>query len=201
MREANQVLTAGGADKATDGVPLLKFLREKKKLSRMELSRLTRLSTYQVEGLEGKGAQSHLARVFLYIKALGYKVEDVVNLMESGFEQKESAFLRGILGKPLHETNFETGIKLLTYLEENGNFLGQLELGVGKVLGKGNFPAGDVLLGVVREGTLVIDLLAKQTVHKKNHFFLFPGSMPVEFSNGDNVCQVSALLFCVTYPR
>ncbi len=181
--------------------PLLKLLREKKKISRTKISKLTQLSTYQVEGLEGKNTQNQIDKIILYIRALGYKVDGVLSLMESGFHETEAKFPRGVLGKPKSETSFQDGVKLLTYLQEKGNFFGQLQLAVGKSMARECFPISDVVLGIVREGTLVIDTFVKQTVHKKDHFFVFPGYLPAEFINGDSFTQASALLFSVKYPH
>ena len=179
---------------------LLKLLREKKKVSRTEVSRLTQLSTYQVEGLEGRGSQSHLAKIFLYIKALGYKVEDVFNLIESSLHQKEGKLQRGVLGSPLHEIEFERGVKLSTCVETNGTCFGQLQLAAGKTLMRRSLPMGDAILIVVQEGTLIFDALTKETVYKKNHFLVLPGNLPAELSNGDSFVQLSALLFCINSP-
>ena len=179
--------------------PLLKVLREKKKFSRTKISKLTQLTTYQVEGLEGKTTENLLSRTFLYINALGYNVNDVLRMIDLG--EKRSIFPKGTLTNPRSETNFGEGVKFLTYFYENGSLFGQLQLAVGKNLGRENFQAADMVLGIVREGTLVIDMIAKQTVHKKDHFFVLPGNTPVDFLNGDSFTQVSALLFSVKFPR
>lgn len=188
-----------GVKENGDEAPLLRFLREKKKVSRAKLSKLTQLSTYQVEGLEGKCTENMLSRVFLCINALGYNINDVLNLIGTGGQK--SVFPRGIITAPRSEINFKEGVKLLTYFHENGNFLCQLQLAVGKNLGRQNFPAGDIVLGIVLEGTLVIDMLAKQTVYKKDHFFILPGNAPADFINGDSFTQASSLLFSVKFPR
>ena len=115
--------------KAVEGltaeVSLLKRLREKKKVSRTKLSRLTQLSTYQVEGLEGRSTQNQIDRILLYIKALGYKVDDVLNLIDLGFHDQEAIYPTGTLAKPQSETCFQEGAKVMTYLHQNGNFFGQ----------------------------------------------------------------------------
>jgi hypothetical protein len=184
-----------------NGSPVLKVLRERRKVSRTQLSNLTQLSTYQVEGLEGKGTQNQLDKVILYIKALGYRVDDVLNLMDSGLHETEVKFPRGALGKPRSETSFQEGIKLSTYLNLRGNFLGLLELAVGKKLGVDNIPESDLVLGIVREGILVIDIFVKQTVYKKDSFFILPGNLAAEFLNGDSFTRTSILLFTVKHPR
>ena len=189
---------AGETDKGTS---FLKHLREKKKVSRTKLSRLTQLSTYQVEGLEGKGTQNILSKIFLCTKALGYKTNDVLNLIESGYREKEAFCSAGMLGRPRSETLFQDGVKLLNYLQENGSYFGQLQLAVGKSLAREHVPSGDIVLGIVREGTLVIDVLASQSVHKKDQFFVLPGSLPVHFINGDGYAQASALIFSVRHPH
>ena len=183
------------------GTSFLKHLREKKKVSRTKLSKLTQLSTYQVEGLEGKGTQSVLSKIFLCTKALGYKTHDIMNLMEFGCREKETVCSKGMIGKPRSETIFQEGVKLLNYMQENGNYLGQLQLGVGKSLKREHFPTGDIVFGIVREGTLVVDILVTQSVHKKDQFFVLPGGLPAQFSNGDNYTQLSALIFSVSHPQ
>ena len=186
-------------ERSNSEASFLKALRQKKKVSRTKLSKLTQLSPYQVEGLEGRNTQSLLSRAFLCINALGYTIHDVLHLIDSG--GKHSAFLKGTLSTPRSETNFAEGVKFLNYLDENGNFFGQLQLEVGKKLGRENFPNGDLVFGIVREGTLVIDMLTKQTVHKKDHFFILPGKSPVDFLNGDSFVRVCVLIFSVRYPH
>ena len=199
MKYPDLIRTEKTIEEAGAKVPLLKMLREKKKISRTKLSKLTQLSTYQVEGLEGKGAQSLLSRTFLYINALGYNINDVLSLIDA--REKQTVFPRGTLMAPRCETNFREGVKFLTYLQENGLFFGQLQLAVGKGLGRENFPAGDIVLGLVREGTLVIDMLMKQTVYKKDHFFVLPGRLSADCVNGDSFVPVSALIFSIKYPN
>jgi len=179
---------------------LLKLLREKKKVSRMQLSRLAQLSTYQVEGLEGKGTQSLLDKFFSCTHALGYKTSDVLKVMEFSHRRAGTDILKGSLGKPLSETNFCDGAKISTYLNSKGNFLGLLQLGVSKNIAMRQVHSGDIVFGVVREGTLVIDHLINQTVHKKDQFFVLPGSVPVRFLNGDSFIQVSTLILSIAYP-
>ena len=181
-----------------DEACLLKLLREKKKLSRTKLSKLSQLSTYQVEGLEGKGTQNLLDKLFLYIHALDYKVEDVMNLMEPQVEDK---FLRGSFLIPVSETNFKEGIKFSTYLSQSDKHILQLQLGPSQSLKREFFHECDMVMGIVREGTLVIDISVKQMVYKKEQFFIFPGSLKFNFLNGDVHTHVSTLLFFLKYPR
>jgi hypothetical protein len=77
--------------------PLLKHLREKKKISRISVSKITQLSTYQVEGLEGQSTQKIIGRVLLYIKALGYKPNDLIHFMENGSTSHGVQPLKGTL--------------------------------------------------------------------------------------------------------
>ncbi len=179
---------------------LLKFLREKKKISRTQLSRLTQLSTYQVEGLEGKGAQNLLDKFFSCTQALGYRPGDVSNVMASAYRKTGTGISKGILTKPLSETNFHNGAKISTYVHGKESFFGLLELGVGKNISMQQVHSGDVMFGIIREGTLVIDHLVNQTVHKKDHFFILPGILPAKFINGDSFVQVSILLFSIVHP-
>ena len=108
--------------KTTENPPVntttLKILREKKKISRAKISKLTSLSVYQVEGLEGKGVQNQIDKIMLYVRALGYKADDVLNLMDSGCRSTEERHARGMLGTPKSETSFEEGVKLLTYMNQ-----------------------------------------------------------------------------------
>ncbi len=179
---------------------LLKLLREKKKISRTQLSRLTQLSPYQVEGLEGKGAQSLLDKFFSCTHALGYGAGDVLNLMQSSHRKALPDILKGTLGKPLSETSFQDGAKISTYLHSKDNFFGLLQLGVGKAITMQQIHRGDTVFGIVREGTLVIDHLVSQTVHKKDQCFVLSAGLPARFLNGDSFIQVSTLLFSLTYP-
>ena len=96
---------------------LLKNLREKKKVSRTRLSKLTNLSTYQVEGLEGPSAQNLMERLLICTKALGYKTDDILRMMERG---NEASFLKGTIGKSLFEKVFQEGAKLNMYLDQDG---------------------------------------------------------------------------------
>lgn len=192
-------------DNAIEAAPtrssLLKALREKKRMSRSQISKMTRLSTYQVEGLEGEGTKNFLRKFFVYVKALGYKAEDVFKLIESDGHEKTAMFLGGMIGKPVSEMAFEEGVKLLTYLRWDGCFFGQLQLAPGKRLKKESFPAGDRVFGIVCEGTVLIDTLIKQAVYKKDHFFALPGDLPAELINSDPYSQVSILLYSIEYPR
>ena len=181
--------------------PLLKALREQKRISRRQISKLTRLSTYQVEGLEGEGTKNFLNKFFTYVKALGYRAEDVFRLIESDYHGEETLVSAGALGKPLSEVIFEDGVKFLTYLRQSGCYFGQLQLAPGKQLRRGFFPASDRVFGIVCEGTVVIDTMVKQSVHKKDHFFGFAGNIPAEFINGDPYIQTSVLLYLIEYPR
>ncbi len=185
-------------EETPDNASLLKLLREKKKISRSELSKRTQLTTYQVEGLEGKGAENLLLRILSCVKALGYKADDVLRLIEYG-SGKYSLGEKGTLEKPQHETNFREGVKLLTYFQETGSFFGQLRLAPGKNLNKKQLPPSDIVFGIMYEGVLLIDLLVKQTVYKKNQFFVLPANLPIEFLNPDAYAQTSVLLFCIKF--
>lgn len=180
---------------------LLKRLRQKKKLSRSELSRRTQLSTYQVEGLEGAGTKKFLRRILMYVQALGYKAEEVIHLMASDCLQKEEALVSGTLGKAKEETTFNAGVKLLIYAEKGGCILCQLDMKSNNAWPRESLPPANLVFGIVREGTLVIHMLAKQAVYKKDHFFVFPGNLPVELQNNDPYAPVLALLFFVKYPQ
>jgi transcriptional regulator with XRE-family HTH domain len=177
---------------------LLKTLREKKRISRSHLSKLTRLSTYQIEGVEGKNTENILNRFLACAKALGYKPGDILSAMD---QKGGPAFLKGAIGKPLHEKNLGAGIKLSSYLSQHDNFLGLLELEGGRSLEMGRLYVGDIVFGIVWEGTLVIDLFAKQSVYKKDTFFIFPGKLPVKFLNEDGLMRITAvLLFSAKFP-
>ena len=178
---------------------LLKQLREKKKISRTELSKRTRLSTYQIEGLEGLNTQSFLVRIFSYLKGLGYKSGDFARMIESGNRLDFVSRLRGSLLDPLSETVFREGVKLFTYLEENELFLGSIQLATGQSLKREKIRAG-MIIGIVREGVLVIDFLVKQAVYKKDHFFIFPENCPFEFVNGDSFSSTTVLILSIAHP-
>lgn len=185
-----------GGDKAS----LIKLLREKKRISRMELSRITRLSTYQVEGLEGKGTQNLLDRIFLCVKALGYQTQDIFHLIEST-GKSHPKLIKGALAKPYSETTFNGNVKLMTYYQKEGSFFGLLVLGGGKSFKIENLPVGDIIFGLVREGTLVMDIMLEPTVHKKDNFFVLPGSLSVELANADNYSPTSILIFSFKHLR
>ena len=182
-------------------VSLLKQLRERKKISRTQLSKMTQLSAYQVEGLEGKGAGDLLSKFFSCTSALGYEPGDIMGMMGLVYKGNEPAFLRGSLNKPLFETTFQDGVRLITFLNANDNVLSMLELAPGKDGGIEHLPAGDIVFGIVREGTLVIDLLLKETVYKKDSFFILPGVFPVKFLNTDRYVPASVLIFSIKYPK
>ena len=179
----------------------LKKLRETRKISRRELSRRTRLSTYQIEGLEGHGTQSFFGRVLLYMKALGYKSNDFIRLMEFENYADFISHPRGSLSEPRSEILFKDGVKLFTYLEESGFFLGELHLAKGKSLEREKIRASGLMVGIVREGTLVVDMFIKQFVYKKDYFFIFPEHFPFEFVNADSFSSTAVLIFSTPYPR
>lgn len=179
----------------SDQIPILKSLRERKKISRAKLSKLTQLTPYQVEGLEGERNESALNKTCVYIKALGFNVGEILHLINSA--DKKSEFPKGTLAAPLSETSFSDGIKFLTYHQDENNHFCRLQLAVGKSLERTKFPESSTVFGIVREGTLVIDTLVKETIHKKDHFFILPGNLPVNFINGDSFIQTSALLFFI----
>ena len=194
-------LLMNGKNGTSRQLSLLKVLREKKRISRTELSKRTKLSTYQVEGLEGKGASSLLSKIFLCTQALGYKTQDILSLMDSEHHGSRAAIVRGSLDAPQSEMVFREGVKMLTYHQGSSSFFGQIQIKSGQSINRSSLPAGDVVLGVVQEGALVLDVLLKQMVYKKDQFFLFAGGLPVEFLNADIYTQVSALLFILKYPQ
>ncbi len=172
----------------------LKALREKKNLSQAEIAKRLQLTRYQIQSLEGHSSLKILERFFLYAHALGYKTEDIADLMAVICGKNEFRIERGMIEQPVSESIIGEGVKIVTYQKAGkGNFFIQLFLGVGRGLGKGHFPAQGTLFGIVREGTLVIDQLTKEEIFKKDHFFFLPSSISFELWNRNN-CPASILL-------
>ena len=180
---------------------LLKTLREKKNLSRNQVANRTHFSVYQVEGLEGQGTENVLNRFLTYTTALGYKTDDILKLILQASQGSDPTHLKGTIGKALFEKTFEDGVKLHTYLEKDGIFLGLLELSMGHSIYLKQIHAGDLVLGIIREGILTVDFLTSQAIHKKDSFFVLPGSVPARFLNEDGLLRTaSILLFSAKFP-
>ncbi len=175
----------------------LRILRERRKVSRIELSKRTKLSAYQVEGLEGKSTENLMSRLLVCVNALGYKIDDLLDLIENHARQKDIICSKGTLGKPGSEIMLQDGGKLLIYIESEDTFMGQLQLAPGKRLGREKLPITDMVLGIVREGTLFIDALTSQSIHKKDQYFILQGNVPFEFVNACPYTQASILLFAL----
>jgi hypothetical protein len=180
---------------------LLKTLRERKKLSRGEIARRTRLSTYQVEGLEGQNTEKLLGKFLTCTTAMGYKTLDVLTMMAGSLQDGKSDFPKGTIGRSLSEKIFQGGVKLHTYLDRDGYFLGLLEVQMGHSIEMEKIYTGDLTLGIVREGILTVDFMTNQTAHKKDGFFILPGKIPIKFINEDGYLRTAAvLLFSVKFP-
>lgn len=193
-KSGNSSTTEKNCPKST----VLKVLREKKHISRSRASKLTQLSPYEVEGLEREATQGMISKVLGYIKGLGYKPNELFHLIESGDSAESFLKARGSLQLSINEVLFKEGVKLLTYLDQNGYFIGQLQLMPVKNIGRDKIPAGDLIMGIVREGTLMIDMLVQQIVFKKDQFFVLPGSSPFEFVNTDGNAPSSTLIFSIS---
>ena len=176
----------------------LRVMRERRKMSRTELSKRTKLSAYQVEGLEGKNTENLLSRLRLCVEALGYKLNDLLNLMDVSCQNDICS--KGTLGKPHSETIIEDGVKWQSYAEDQSIFLSHLQLAKGKSIGKEKFPATDVIFGLIREGTLLVDMLTHQIVYKKDQFFIMRKDSSFKLVNACPYTEVSVLLFALRHP-
>lgn len=181
---------------------LLKIMREAKNLTQTELANRAQLSRYQVQRIEQQSSDKFFEKIQVCVKALGYKLRDFIDLMEAGWNLNELKVLRCSLDKPRSETILEPGVKLSTYLkEETGTFLGQVILEPGKCIRREDIPVGSMVLGLVFEGTLVIDSLGIEQIHHDKQCFLFDGVMPFEFWNREPVKKTRALVFSFKYPQ
>lgn len=182
-------------------VSLLKILREKKNMSRADLSRLVPLSTYQIEGLEDGNGQGFFHKFLNCTRALGYRTSDVLLMLAKVCESEDFDLLKGVLGKPSHSVRFENGARIHKYISQSENFFGLLELEKNHAIEMAQIHPGDVILGIVREGTLVVDSAGNISVHKKDSFFILPGRIPATFLNEDSYVRTAdVLIFSVKYP-
>ena len=184
-----------------ENLSLLKHLREKRNISQSELARRANVSRKKLHTLEHKKPhQIELGELHLFAKALGYQMSEIVQMMHTSF-QGNLEIKKVLLDAPTHELSFAPGVKLQIFVNEpQGNFLGLLNLDPGKSVQKELLPLSDLVLGIVFEGTLLIDCVGKgEQVIKSQQIFYLKRSLPIEFCNTNPNQKLSILFFSARF--
>jgi transcriptional regulator with XRE-family HTH domain len=199
-RDQEQVLRRNLPD-GKDGRPsFLRMLREKNLMSQEELGKRIGASRKQILRIEQKNPHKLLMEeIVLFTKGLGYRLSDVIQLLEAG-RNDDFWVLKRSMEEPKTIVSFGEGRELRTLISgPEGDWAGLVNLDPRKSLSCNELPIGELVWGIVFKGTLLLDALGVEKVFKEKDCFRFKGSIPFQICNTDSFYKLSIFLFSISF--